>query len=71
MIIAPPRERTKQRNTKKVEPSRAVGTGPSGGAYARFLELPPALVLAVMWLAGVALLGLCTLVLYVVGTALA
>ncbi len=32
--------------------------------YERFLELPTAIVLAVMWFAGVGLLGLCALALY-------
>ena len=30
---------------------------PLGRAYGRFLELPPAVVLSVLWLAGLALLG--------------
>jgi hypothetical protein len=38
-----------------------------GQAYERFLELPPAFVLAVMWVAGAALLGSIALVLYSVG----
>jgi hypothetical protein len=33
-------------------------------AYESLLELPRAIVLAVMWLAGIALMGLCTLALY-------
>ncbi len=41
-----------------------------GQAYERFLGLPPALVLAVMWVAGVALLGSVALVLYSAGWAL-
>jgi hypothetical protein len=32
--------------------------------YERFLELPVPIVLAVMWLAGAALIGLCGLALY-------
>ena len=36
-------------------------------AYERFLELPPAFVLGVMWLAGVALLGALGWVLYSTG----
>ena len=39
-------------------------------AYERFLELPVALVLAVMWLAGVALLGSCALAVYLLGSLL-
>jgi hypothetical protein len=35
--------------------------------YEGFLELPPPVVVLVMWVAGVALLGLCALVLYWVG----
>ena len=38
-----------------------------GQAYERFLGLPPAFVLAVLWVAGVALIGTCALVLYWVG----
>jgi hypothetical protein len=38
--------------------------------YEGFLELPPAVVLLVMWVGGVALLGLCALVLYWVGRVL-
>ena len=37
---------------------------PLGRAYGRFLELPPAVVLSVLWLAGLALLGSCVLALY-------
>ncbi len=38
-----------------------------GRTYERFLGLPPALVLAVLWMAGVALLGSIALVLYSTG----
>ena len=38
-----------------------------GRTYERFLELPPAFVLAVLWVAGVALLGSIALVLYSTG----
>ena len=41
-----------------------------GQAYERFLGLPPAFVLAVTWVAGVALLGSIALVLYSTGGAL-
>jgi len=58
------------KTTEKLEPPRSVSKGSSGGAYAWFLELPPALVIAVMWLMGVVLLGLCGLALYLAGTAL-
>jgi hypothetical protein len=70
MIEAPTRERTKPKTTEKVEPPRAVSKGPSGEAYARFLKLPQALVIAVIWLMGVVLLGLCGLALYLAVTAL-
>jgi hypothetical protein len=39
-------------------------------SYERFLELPVAGVLAVMWVAGVALLGSCALTLYLLGSLL-
>jgi hypothetical protein len=39
-------------------------------AYEGFLELPQAVVLLVLWVAGVALLGLCGLVVYWVGRVL-
>ena len=35
-----------------------------GRAYRRFLKLPPAVVLPVLWLAGLVLLGSCVLVFY-------
>ena len=70
MIEAPLRERTNSRTTEKSATGPTVIREPSGGVYARFLELPPALVLAVLWLMGVALLSLCGLVLYLAGTAL-
>ena len=37
-------------------------------AYEGFLELPPAVVLLVLWVAGVALLGSCALVVYMAGS---
>ena len=37
---------------------------PLGRAYGQFLEMPPAVVLSVLWLAGLALLGSCVLALY-------
>ncbi len=45
---------------------RAAADSPHavGRTYERFLELPPAFVLAVMWLVGAALLGSIALVLY-------
>jgi hypothetical protein len=39
-------------------------------AYERFLELPVAVVLAVLWLGGMVLLGSCVLTLYLYGRAL-
>jgi hypothetical protein len=46
--------------------SRAAADLPHavGRTYERFLELPPAFVLAVLWMVGVALLGSIALVLY-------
>ena len=46
--------------------SRAAADLPHavGRTYERFLELPPAFVLAVMWLVGAALLGSIALLLY-------
>ena len=41
-----------------------------GRAYERFLALPRAVVLTIFWLAGVALVGLCALALYLVWQAL-
>jgi hypothetical protein len=70
MIEAPPRERTKPRTSERPAAGRAVSGVSSGGAYARFLELPPALVLAALWTAGTVILALCGLVLYMAGTAL-
>ncbi len=40
---------------------RKRGTDLLGRAYGRFLELPPAVVLSVLWLAGLALVGSCVL----------
>ncbi len=41
-----------------------------GTAYEGFLGLPPAVVLSVLWAAGVALIGSCALVVYWVGRVL-
>ena len=41
-----------------------------GRAYPRFLELPVALVLGVMWFLGVALMGSCAFLLYLAVSAL-
>jgi hypothetical protein len=71
MIETPTRERTKPKTAERVETARPVDKAPAG-AYARLLlELPAALVLTALWSAGVVLLGLCALALYLVGTALA
>jgi hypothetical protein len=43
----------------------------TSGVYARFCELPVALVLAVLWTTGAVLLGLCAFALYLVVMALA
>jgi hypothetical protein len=47
---------------------------PSGGilgvAYERFLQMPVAVVLPVLWVAGMALLSLCVLMLYILGASL-
>ena len=40
------------------------GTDLLGRAFGRFLERPPAVVLSVFWLAGLALLGSCVLTFY-------
>ncbi len=39
-------------------------------SYERFLELPVAIVLAMMWVAGAALMGSCALTLYLLGSSL-
>jgi hypothetical protein len=44
--------------------------GPLLSSYERVLELPVAGVLAVMWVAGAALLGSCALTLYLLGSSL-
>jgi hypothetical protein len=41
-----------------------------GRVYERFLEMPTVFVLGMMWLAGVALLGSCALVVYLAVSAL-
>ena len=45
-------------------------SGPIAQAYERFLGMPALVVLAVMWVAGAALLGSCALALYTVGSLL-
>jgi hypothetical protein len=47
--------------------AKSSSSAPSSGiarGYERFWEMPVAFVLVVLWLAGVALTGLCALVLY-------
>jgi hypothetical protein len=41
-----------------------------GGAYERFLRMPVVVVLATLWLTGIALLGACALMVYLLGTSL-
>ncbi len=57
-----------------VRPRSSASAAPlsvgAGRVYERFLELPVAFVLGVMWLAGAALVGLCALALYFVVSAL-
>jgi hypothetical protein len=55
---------TKERTTTTV--SGAIGLS----SYERFLQLPVAVVLLVMWVGGVALLGACALLAYAVISAL-
>ena len=50
-----------------VSPTPSTPTpGPMARAYERFLKMPVGVVLALLWLAGAALLGSCALVLYAV-----
>ena len=44
---------------------RTVARGSGGGFYQRFLQMPVPAVLAVMWLAGTAMVTACLLALYV------
>jgi hypothetical protein len=67
MITRPTRERVKPRATEEVKTRRPGGEAPTD-IYARFLELPVALVLSVLWLIGAVLLGLCGTALYLVAT---
>jgi hypothetical protein len=60
---------------KRPQPSaKTSSTTPSSvgivRAYERFLEMPATFVLGVMWLAGVALVGSCALVVYLAVRAL-
>ena len=71
MFTKPPttkRPTTKPR-TKPRTTDAPVSTG-IGLAYERFLELPVAVVLLVLWVGGVALLGGCALVAYALISAL-
>jgi hypothetical protein len=62
-------------NASALTPSHGQGTSTPlsvaiGSAYERFLEMPVAFVLGVMWLAGAVLMGSCALALYLVVSAL-
>ncbi len=67
---APEKARTKDAPTTTRRAAATVSAG-TISAYERFLELPVAVVLLVMWVAGVALLGACALLAYAVISALA
>ncbi len=63
--------------TRTAHEARALGgghaeqaEGPVVSSYERFLELPVAGMLAVMWVAGAALLGSCALTLYLLRSSL-
>ncbi len=63
--------------TRTAQQARALGgghaeqeEGPVVSSYERFLELPVAGVLALMWLAGAVLLGSGALTLYLLGSSL-
>jgi hypothetical protein len=68
------RERVRVKRTEKPVPtppgSKAMTSSEVHGIYRRFWELPVALVLAVLWMTGAVLLGLCAFALYLVVTAL-
>jgi hypothetical protein len=51
-------------------PVDQVSGGFIDATYGRFLEMPAAVVLTVLWLAGVALFGSCVLMLYILGSLL-
>jgi hypothetical protein len=63
----PTRERAKPRATERVETHHPVIEAPTD-LITRFLELPGALVLAVLWLVGAAILGMCGTALYLLAT---
>ena len=69
---APTKPTTNTSPTAPVKTPSAVpsSAGRSGRAYERFLEMPVALVLGVMWLLGAALMGSCALLMYLVVSAL-
>jgi hypothetical protein len=64
----PPREASGKRRAHHAAP---LAGGPVDGVYDRFMRLPCWVVLAALWLLGMALLGSGVLVLYVLGTLLA
>jgi hypothetical protein len=72
MIETASRERVR---AKRIEKPVSAPPGSeilaSSGVYGRFWELPVALVLAVLWTTGAALLGLCAFALSLVVMALA
>ena len=77
--IAPPRTSRHPRRGPDPGPIGYGGRAPGGRferegivvrSYERFLELPVVSVLAAMWVAGVALLGSCVLILYLFGSLL-
>jgi hypothetical protein len=66
------REQARAKRTEKaVSAPPGSEISASSGVYGRFWELPGALVLAVLWTAGVVLIGLCAFALYLVVAALA
>jgi hypothetical protein len=64
-----PREALEERYLHNASPPSEGFLG--AAACERFLEIPPAVVMAVLWLAGMALLSSGVLILYVLGTSLA
>jgi uncharacterized membrane protein len=61
----PKKARTKDTPTKKSRISNTVSVR-IGLGYERFLRLPVLVVLSVMWVVGIALIGVCALLLYAV-----
>ena len=76
------RSRSALSRVPPASPSFATSPGPNrttrkasgrfvGVCYGRFMRMPAAMVLPVLWLSGTALLGSCAWVLYALGTLLA